>query len=86
MLLPLCLYIIGRRLRNLYIFVTASPTYSTNSDLCGHYRGPGSRGEVVKVECCPGLRGRFVRLQPDYRFQWDYGTDNYLSLCEVEVY
>ena len=76
----------GGRLRNLYVYVSENSNNYTSSDLCARYPGQASSGEVIKLECCPSQRGRFVRLQTDYR-AWDLGgEENVLTLCEVEVY
>lgn len=69
------------------MYVSEDSDSLTSSDLCGTYVGPASQGEMITLECCPGRRGRYVRLQADYRNDWDLGgEENVLTLCEVEVY
>ena len=69
------------------MYVSEDSNSFTTGDLCGHYIGPGSQGDVITFECCPGRRGRYVRLQADYRNGWNLGgEENVLTLCEVEVY
>ena len=69
------------------MYVLEDLTSFTEAHLCAHYKGPASQGETINLECCPGRKGRYVRLQADFRDSGDLGTeDNSLTLCEVEVY
>ena len=48
--------------------------------ICAFYNGPAAYREEVMLQCPKHTRGRFLKLQIIA------GTDNFLNLCEVEVY
>ncbi|KAK3084543.1 hypothetical protein FSP39_015127 [Pinctada imbricata] len=47
--------------------------------VCGTFRGPGKASEKVVVQCPKRTKGRYVRLQITK------GSNNVLTVCEVEV-
>jgi hypothetical protein len=48
--------------------------------VCGFYKGPGNTLEIVDVPCQEGTKGQIVKIQITR------GMQNYLQLCEVEIY
>ena len=48
------------------------------NQLCGVFPGPATESQVIEVRCAPGVSGRYVVVQ--------IMGQQYLTLCEVEVY
>ncbi|XP_061190212.1 fucolectin-1-like [Saccostrea echinata] len=48
------------RLRNVTITTRVHPNYT--SIFCGFYAGPGKPSELVRVDCPPFTRGRYVQI------------------------
>ncbi|XP_061185896.1 uncharacterized protein LOC133194001 [Saccostrea echinata] len=45
---------------------------------CGTFKGPGKNGQIIRIKCPGGMRGRWVQIQQkNYR--------GYLNLAEVQV-
>jgi len=70
----------GERLHD--VEVTISQNNFALPTMCGFFGGPGDTGQTIYVFCTKGSRGRYVRLQ----IIGQIGSENMLTLCEVEVY
>ena len=53
------------------------PPSKDGAAMCGTFVGPGGLGEVVKIDCEKGFRGRYIVIQ--------LGGHSILQMCEVEV-
>ena len=79
-----CLLHSGSRLHDFLIGVTKVDLVTApipgNYPLClGQYSGAATDGQILDLECDTGVSGRYVWIQI-------LGTDEILTLCEVEVY
>ena len=75
-----CNLFTGERLHDVEVII--SQNYFTFPTMCGFFGGPGDTGQTIYVFCTEGSRGRYVRLQIIAQI----GSENMLTLCEVEVY
>ena len=66
----------GGRLR--HVVVTLSAEQDGAGEVCGRFAGPGSAGQIIEIKCPKQIFGRYVKVQMN--------SDNYLNICEVEVY
>ena len=74
----------GERLHDFLIGVTyndftAAPKPGSYALCRAKYTGRASNGEILDLECDPGVKGRYVWIQIP-------GRTNILTLCEVEVF
>ena len=65
-----------KRLRN--VIVTVGSSRGEDGKVCGRFAGPGTKGQIIEINCTEKLRGRYVKLTMN--------SHNYLHVCEVEVY
>ncbi|KAK3108473.1 hypothetical protein FSP39_008735 [Pinctada imbricata] len=61
------------------IEVTVAGQYMDFKKLCGFFKGPGTAGQIVVLNCPQETKGRYVKIQIVD------GIDNHLALCEVRV-
>ncbi|KAK3109097.1 hypothetical protein FSP39_022923 [Pinctada imbricata] len=61
------------------IEVTVAGHYKDFKKQCGFFKGPGTSGQIVVLNCPQETKGRYVKIQIVD------GIDNYLTLCEVRV-
>ena len=66
---------IGSRLHDFNVGVTKNGAYS----LCTQYKGSATNGQVLTLHCTAPIQGRYVTIQIP-------GSDEILTLCEVEIY
>ena len=52
----------------------------TENSFCGNYKGPGSNGETIVINCKEAIKSRYVTLQ------LMNNEKSTLNLAEVEVY
>ena len=64
------------RLRN--VVVTVGSDRDEHGEVCGRFAGPGSKGQIIEINCVQKLRGQYVKVTMN--------SSNYLHICEVEVY
>ena len=76
------LFVADARLHDLSVHVTLqNPTVNTPgaSELCAHVVGPFAPGETRRIVCTNEIVGRYVTISLP-------GSNELLTLCEVEVY
>ena len=66
----------SERLR--HVVVTVSAEKDGAGEVCGRFGGPGSAGQIIEIKCPKQILGRYVKVQMK--------SDNFLHVCEVEVY
>ncbi|KAK3108121.1 hypothetical protein FSP39_001658 [Pinctada imbricata] len=59
--------------------VTVAGHYKDFKKLCGFFKGPGTAGQIVVLNCPLKTKGRYVKIQIVD------GIENFLTLCEVRV-
>jgi len=76
----------GDRLKNLDVRAGLSKVDEnkqgiiTENRICGHYKGPGSNGETIVINCKEAIKSRYVTIQ------LMTNQKSTLSLAEVEAY
>ena len=58
--------------------VTVGSSRDEDGKVCRRFAGPGSKGQIIEINCMEKLRGRYVKQT--------INSNNLLHVCEVAVY